>query len=183
VRHNIASFIAYELLWFAVVIGAARGFVWPVVGLAVAFVAWQVAVAPSRRLACRGALVALVLGMLVDGGARAFTWLGYASASIALPPGGAPVWILGLWCAFGVTLAGPFRWIAGRPLIAALLGAIGGPLSYLGAERGWRTVVFLAPAWHGIAWLAVTWAAALAVLALAAAPRAAASVGASSVER
>ena len=45
--------------------------------------------------------------------------------------------MLSLWAAFATTLNHSLRWVARRPLIATLLGAIGGPLAYLaGAKLG-----------------------------------------------
>ena len=46
-----------------------------------------------------------------------------------------PVWILALWCAFASTLNVSLVWLQGRYLMAILLGAIAGPIAYLGAER------------------------------------------------
>ena len=47
----------------------------------------------------------------------------------------APAWILALWALFAIALREPLRWLHGRWPLAALLGALGGPLSYAGAER------------------------------------------------
>ena len=167
-RFTVLTFIAYEALWFAVVIGAASRHAWVGVGLSALFIGWQVAASAERALAWRLVVVALLLGVLVDGGAHALGVVRYASAEVALPPGGAPLWIIGLWGAFGVTLVSAFRWIAGRPVLAATLGAVGGPLSYLGAQRGWGTVTFPAPAWQGMVYLGVGWAIALGVLSVVA---------------
>jgi len=180
-RFNILTFIAYEALWFAVVIGAARGYGWLSIGLALCFIGWQLVASTQRDVAWRLVGIALVLGAVVDGGAHGLGLVQYASAAPALPPGGAPLWILGLWASFGVTLAGAFRWIAGKPVLGAVLGAVGGPLSYLGAARGWATVTFASPTWHGLAYLAGGWAIALAMLALAA--RTSSTAQAASIER
>ncbi|WP_185754387.1 MULTISPECIES: DUF2878 domain-containing protein [unclassified Luteibacter] len=166
-RSPIVTFIVYEALWFAVVIAAGGEHGWMASGFTVAFVAWQVAMARERRLMLRLACLAVVFGAVVDGGATALGFVRYAADVPAPWPGGPPCWILGLWAAFAVTMPGPMRWLAGRPWPAALLGAIGGPLSYAGAARGWHTVLLTAPSWHGYTWLAVTWALAMAALAIA----------------
>ncbi len=45
--------------------------------------------------------------------------------------------MLSLWAAFATTLNHSLRWVMHRPLVATLLGAIGGPLAYLaGAKLG-----------------------------------------------
>lgn len=56
-------------------------------------------------------------------------------------------------------------------VIGAALGAIGGPLAYLAAARGWGAVIFIAPAWRAELLLAVGWAAAMLVLLRANRPR------------
>ena len=52
-----------------------------------------------------------------------------------------------------------------RPWLAALFGAIGGPLAYLGAARGWDVVQFAQPQWHSLLALAAGWAVAMPLLA------------------
>lgn len=45
----------------------------------------------------------------------------------------APVWLLLLWFAFSATLRQSLSFFAGRPLMGAFFGAIGGSSSYVGA--------------------------------------------------
>ena len=45
-----------------------------------------------------------------------------------------PPWIAVLWIQFGTTLRFGFRWLSGRPLLAAMVGAIGGPLAFRAGE-------------------------------------------------
>ena len=52
-----------------------------------------------------------------------------------------------------------------RLLLAAVFGAIGGPLAYLGAARGWDVVQFAQPQWHSLLALAAGWAVAMPLLA------------------
>jgi hypothetical protein len=46
-----------------------------------------------------------------------------------------------------------------------LLGAIGGPLAYLGASRGWHVTAFVEPLWPALLWLAAGWGLATPLLA------------------
>lgn len=46
-----------------------------------------------------------------------------------------PVWLVALWAMFGTTLRSSLDWLVGRYLLAALLGAVAGPLSYLGGAK------------------------------------------------
>lgn len=45
-------------------------------------------------------------------------------------PGFVPPWLLGLWALFAIQLNVLFRWLRGRPWLAAGLGAVAGPLSF-----------------------------------------------------
>jgi hypothetical protein len=46
-----------------------------------------------------------------------------------------PLWILAMWVLFATALRSSLRWLQGRPALAALFGAVGGPLSYAAAAR------------------------------------------------
>ena len=46
-----------------------------------------------------------------------------------------PLWLLAMWSMFAATLRGSLSWLAGRYGLAALLGAVGGTLSYHGGAR------------------------------------------------
>lgn len=161
-----ASFLGYELVWFVAVIFAGRGEPWPGVVAALLFVGWQLGVSTHRRVALQVLAIAVVCGVVIDGLVHGLHLADYAAAAPALPTGGAPLWILGLWACFSMTLAGPLRALGTRPLLALVLGAIGGPLAYAGAARGWDALIFRAPAWQALALLGVGWAVAMPLLAL-----------------
>jgi apolipoprotein D and lipocalin family protein len=80
------------------------------------------------------------------------------------PEGFAPYWMLSLWAAFATTLNHSLRWIVHRPLVAILLGAIGGPLAYLaGAKLG---ALQLASLQTALPLIGVAWGVAMAALSL-----------------
>jgi apolipoprotein D and lipocalin family protein len=63
--------------------------------------------------------------------------------------------MLSLWAAFATTLNHSLRWVVHRPMVATLLGAIGGPLAYLaGAKLGALQLASLQTALPliGVAW-------------------------------
>jgi hypothetical protein len=75
----------------------------------------------------------IAVGIVLDTVAVRAGWITYASP---LPVAGfAPAWIIALWALFATALREPLRWMHGRPVLAALFGAIGGPVSYAAAER------------------------------------------------
>jgi hypothetical protein len=154
----LGNLVGYQLVWFTAVIGAGRDEAWPAIGAALLFATWQLATASSRMLELRLIAAALLFGTTIDGVAAAGGLIRYSAATPALPPGGAPLWILALWTAFALTLTRSLAWLKGRPQIGMLLGGIGAPLAYLGAARGWHAVVFAPPEWRGVLWLAAAWA-------------------------
>lgn len=157
------EFAGYQAVWFVAVIAAGEGSAWPGMLAAAVFVAAQWLFSGRRLGLAMLAGAALLAGAIVDG---ALALSGLARYAAAWPASqSAPAWILGLWCAFATTLAGSLRLLQTRLATAALLGLIGAPLAYLGAARGWGSVVFAEPAWRGLALLAAGWALALPALA------------------
>lgn len=130
------NFVLFQAGWFACVLGASRGHDGWGVLVAGALVALHVALAPRPRRA-----LALVAGTAAIGAC----WdsvLGLSGSLVfrtawpaAWPAPLAPPWILGLWALFATTLNISLRWLRGRKLLAAALGAVGGPLTYWGGAR------------------------------------------------
>ncbi|MEO6155774.1 MAG: DUF2878 domain-containing protein [Thermomonas sp.] len=158
-----ANLFGYQLVWFAIVISASRGQPWWGIASALVFVILQFHYSTHRVADTRALIAAFICGFLLDGALAATGWLQYASPMISLP---APVWILSLWLAFAMTLNHSMAFLRGKPVMAAFLGGIGGPLAYLSAARGFDAVIFAAPAWHALTLLALGWAIALATLAV-----------------
>ena len=158
-----ANLIGYQLAWFGVVICAARGQPWLSVALAAAFAAVQWVVSKQQASDARLLACAVACGIVLDGSLAVNGLLQYASAQPAVL---APVWILALWAAFAMTLNHSMTFLRGRPLLAAAFGAVGGPLAYLGASRGFDAVAFPDPSWPALLGLALGWGIAMPVLAM-----------------
>jgi len=139
--------------WFACVLGAAWGY--PGVGLGLALVLLAIHLMTASH---RGSEVVLVLtigglGFLVDTSqalAGVFQFAAGGTAAWLCPP-----WLVAIWMLFATTLNGSMHWLAGRYVVAAVLGAVGGPLSYAyGARLG--AIPFVSE--NAITVLAVVWA-------------------------
>jgi hypothetical protein len=163
---NLAvNFVAFQLGWFACVIGAAKGLPW--VGVLVVLAVIALHLARVRRPVPELRLVglAMALGLLVDSLLLATGWLSYP-AGLWLPgPWGsylAPYWIVAMWALFATTLNVSMGWLRGRPWLAVLMGAVGGPLSYLGGEE--LGAIELTEPVAAMAALAVAWAVAMPLL-------------------
>lgn len=155
--------IGYQLVWFCAVIAAGKGAWWPALAAAAIFVTWQWHASTQRAADLRLVLVALACGIAIDGALAASGWARYATPWPS--PAFAPAWILAVWVSFAMTLTQSMRWLQPRLFWAWLLGAVGGPLAYLGAERGWSAVVFEAPRWRALVLLCVAWSLAMPLLA------------------
>ena len=157
------SLIGYQLVWFAAVIGAAHGVVWPAILGFLVYATVQLSLARNIRVDLTLAATAVVLGFLLDGG---LIRTGMASYAAPWPSASfAPAWILALWATFAMTFTQSLTWLQHRLWLAVVFGLIGGPLAYLGAARGWHVLNFHAPNWHGLLWLGVGWALATPLLA------------------
>ena len=137
--HPAANIVGQQVGWFACVLGAARGhpFLGATVGLLI--VAVHLRALPDWRQEVRLLALAGVLGLVVESCLQGSGLLTYASPWRAVP-WLCPPWIAVLWIQFGTTLRFGFRWLWDRPLLAAMVGAIGGPLAFragkaLGAVR------------------------------------------------
>ena len=161
----LGNFLGYQAVWFIAVYGAGAQRTSPALCAAGVFAAWQLAYTAEVRADLQLIGLALACGVLIDGSLALSGLIRYSAPGPALPPHGAPLWILARWTAFALTLNHSLRWLAQRPAAAALLGAVGGPLAYLGAARLSGAVELSPPAWRGIAALALGWAVALALLA------------------
>lgn len=146
---------AMQAVWFSCVLGAANGMPWlgTVVGLS--FIGGHLVQAGSD--ARREALIVLGaggIGAATDVLLLASGTVQYASGSWI--PGLGPHWMIVLWMAFATTLNVAYVWLRGRPLAAAAMGAVFGPLSYwAGARLG--GVVFPQSTEAGMVALALTW--------------------------
>lgn len=155
------TFAAYELAWLVSVEGAGRGHAWPGVVAVSLFATWRLATSRTRTVDVRLVVVALGLGLLLE-----VTWTGAGLLQYAAPwpRPVAPAWLLALWAAFALTVVPLLRYLHERPRLAAALGAVGGPLAYLGAARGWHALAMSTPAWRPLLALALGWALAMPLL-------------------
>lgn len=152
--------VIFQCAWFAGVLGAAHHR--PLLGTAcvAAAIAWHLAV--SARPAQEARLVALLclIGVVVE---SAIVRQGHVAYPSGQPwPTLAPYWIVALWGLLGIALNVTMRWLRGRLLLAAVLGAVLGPLSFgSGARLGGAQLLHPTEA---LMTLALVWAVLMPVL-------------------
>lgn len=154
------NLLGNQLVWLCAVAGAGRGWQWPALLAATAFVGSQLRASAHPGLDLRLVLLALACAWLVDGGAAATGTVRYAASPWAGAP---PLWIFALWAAFAMTLTHSMQFLQ-RHRVLPLAMALLAPLAYLSAARGFQAVHFPPPAWQGLAVLAAGWCLALPLL-------------------
>lgn len=145
----------FQASWPACVIGASHGLIWPGLLVVGGFVLWQLA--PARRHAHDVATIArfLLAGLVLD-----TLWLRLGIVEYASPvplAGFAPLWLLLLWLALGLTVNHSLAMFRRRWRLLLLLAAIGSPMSYA-AAAGFGAVTWTAPVWLVLICLGPVWA-------------------------
>lgn len=151
------TLLAYDGVWLTAVSGAGHGLAWPGVVAMAVFAAWRLWVSSNRAIELKLAAVTVVLALALE---SLWVTAGLIVYSAPWPLPNAPAWLIALWVAFSLTVVPLFGPLQRRPALAALLGAVGGPLAYLGAARA-NALQWVAPAWHGLLALSVGWAIAM----------------------
>jgi hypothetical protein len=129
----ILNVVLFQLGWFACVLGAANGYAREGAVAAALIVALHVARAARPKREALLAAAAALLGFLFESALVQAGWVRF-EAGVVLE-GAAPYWMVALWALFATTLNESMRMLQARPWIAALFGAIGGPLAYYGGAR------------------------------------------------
>ena len=151
---QLINFVVFQSAWFAAVLGAAHQLpLWGTAAVLAAF-AWHLAV--SARPAEEAKLFAVVclIGFVVETG---IVLLGHVAYPSGQPVANlAPYWMVALWGLLAIGLNVTMRWMKRRYLLAAVLGAIAGPASFVsGVKLGGAQFVHAMPA---LAVMACTWA-------------------------
>ncbi|MEO7385464.1 MAG: DUF2878 domain-containing protein [Gammaproteobacteria bacterium] len=160
----LINFIGFQVVWFLSLFGAGTHRAWLGAIALAPFTAWHFRAVTNPRAEFALVGIACVVGFVVDTLFIQAHLLAYAEP---LPfTAVAPYWILGMWVNFALTLNGSMRWLHGRYLLAAALGAIGGPVAYIaGVKLGAARLLAGEMAVYAV--LALVWAVAVPLLVLA----------------
>jgi hypothetical protein len=149
---KIINFIAFQVAWFAAVLGAANNMPWLGLIAVPAFVALTLAIS-QRRQTLFLALAAACLGFCVD--TILMTLGAFSPVPFPYPPPFSPLWMVMLWVNLAMTLNDSMAWLRGRFALAVIFGAVGGPAAYYsGAKLGAAAV----PAMADLVVIGIAWA-------------------------
>lgn len=158
----LANLVSFQICWVAFVWGGASGRWWlGFIPLAL-FTAWQIAVSRWRRSDVSTMALAFALGVVIESVMVAAGWFTYATATPGLVF--APLWMLGMWINFGLTINHSMAWLKGRWMLAVLFGLLGGPLTYWIAGRAWNALTVPEPIWPSLLAIGIAWAIAMPLL-------------------
>ena len=129
----LINFVAFQVGWFACVLGAANHVPLMGTGVALTIVVLHLAYATDPLIELKLVLAAAGIGIILD---PTLAYAGFiAFASGTLFDGIAAHWMVALWMVFAITLNVSLRWLKERPMVAVLLGGVGGPIAYLAGEK------------------------------------------------
>jgi len=129
----VVNFVAFQVGWFACVLGGAYHLPWLGTILVSVIIAVHVSRASRPRAELSLVLLAISIGSVWDSYLVWQGWLEYPSGTLIADT--APHWILAMWGVFATTLNVSLRWLKQRWLIAIVSGAIAGPLAYYAGAR------------------------------------------------
>ena len=144
----------------AAILGAAHGAPGWGSAAVLAAIGWHLAVSARPLVELELVALACVLGFAIETASVRSGWIAYPSGQP--DPRLPPYWLVGLWGLLAIALNVTLRWLKRRPWLAAALGALLGPLSFIsGVRLGGARFVDAAPA---LALLACAWAIAMPLL-------------------
>lgn len=130
---KLVNYAILQGAWFGCVLGAAAGALWVAWLSGAAALALHFALLRDRRPDWIVIGAALAVGAVTDTIVR-----GVGAFDAPSDPWRAPLpvsWLLLLWAVFGTSIRHCMGWLRGRLVVAAALGAVGGPLSLMGGAR------------------------------------------------
>jgi hypothetical protein len=130
---RLLNFAMFYLGWFACVMGAGSGHLWLGPSVVAALVLLHLYMTPRPVQEIRLILLTGVFGFAIDT-LQASAGL-YAFTGTSPAPWLCPLWMMALWMIFATTLNASMAWLAGRYRLAAALGALCGPVSYVAGAR------------------------------------------------
>ncbi|MDG1049132.1 MAG: DUF2878 domain-containing protein [Planctomycetota bacterium] len=138
---KLVNFAVFQCVWFICVYGAADGMPWvgPIAAAVLLPINLLFSPRPTREL--RLWFLAGAVGLVLDSALRSSGWISFPAGALAAGESSgpnlllAPAWIVTLWIAFGSLLNSSLTWLSGRPGLALLLSAIGGPFSFWSGTR------------------------------------------------
>lgn len=132
-KRALINFTAFQVGWFACVLGAAHGYPWLGPVYVVAWVAAHVFLSSHRLGEFALVIAAGAVGYMADSTLVLTGMLTFPEqAQLGAP---STIWMAAMWVNFAATLNISLRWLHSRKILAIAFGAIGGPAAYYTGMR------------------------------------------------
>lgn len=130
---QIANFVVFQSAWFAAVLGAAHGYALLGTLCVAGAIAWHLAVSSRPGEEAKLVAIVCVFGFVIE---TAVAMQGHIAYTSGQPdPRFAPYWMVALWGLLAIALNVTMRWLKGRYLLAAVIGVVAGPASFISGVR------------------------------------------------
>jgi hypothetical protein len=131
---KIFNIVGTQIGWFACALGAAKGLPWLGLVVVAVYLVLHLLWSEERLREAQFILAVGALGMVIDSLNKITGLLSYNGDLLNIS-WLAPLWIGALWLQFASTLNESLIWLQNNYLLAFVMGAIAGPLSYMGGVR------------------------------------------------
>ena len=130
-KHKLINFVLFQSIWFIFILSAAHDSLY---GALVGFCLLTLQYFHGKKLFadCVLVVLAIVIGFIHDGLLKYFDLIIYHIVFIDFY---SPIWIIGLWISFALTINHSLAWLQNKPALQIFFGLIGGPLAYLAGEK------------------------------------------------
>ncbi|MDJ0759664.1 MAG: DUF2878 domain-containing protein [Woeseiaceae bacterium] len=129
----LINFAAFQVGWFSSVLGGAKQLPWAGPLAVLAIVALHLYRSDKPQAELKLILACGLIGTVFDSLLVAANWVGYPSGMFSAFM--APYWIIAMWMLFATTLNVSMGWMKGRPWLAAAMGLVAGPLTYIAGHK------------------------------------------------
>lgn len=131
-KNNIVNLILFQTGWMACVAGAV--YIDPLTGVVygVAFLVFHLINHHQRSNEISFIVFVALIGYLIDSQLVNYGFFEYYEHEDWLV---APLWIASLWAIFSTTIGRSLSWLSSHYVLAALLGAVFGPVAYYSAAE------------------------------------------------
>ena len=126
-KRIVINFILFDIGWMICVISGANQLGMVALITVFVFMMYHFYVIPDKLTEFKFIAIAAILGTLVD---SINLYLGILNHLDPNQIPIAPLWLIALWILFASTIRHSFSWLNHKPLMAAISGAIFGPLAY-----------------------------------------------------
>lgn len=129
----LINFVLFQIGWFACVVSVASQLEWIALLSISVILVIHLLLVKDRLLELQLILTAGTVGLILDSTLISLSVFSPANQSGLSSL--APLWLVGLWMLFSITINHSMRWLHGRYVMAAILGFVFAPIAYLAGQR------------------------------------------------